>query len=103
MAKRYEGLFGKEYVAAQLRRDRREALQEIEATFERAAKEFADVKQPYGGLTVGQKAESELYEIRNLSVGKPAPEFEGTDQEGQPLRLSDFRDKVVLLYFWSEY
>ncbi len=103
MAKRYEGLFGKEYVAAQIRRDRSEALQEVEATFERAAKEFADVKQPYGGPTVGQKAESELYEIRNLSVGKPAPEIEGTDQDGQRLKLSDFRDKVVLLYFWSEY
>jgi len=103
MSKRYEGLYGKEYLAALNRRDRTEALKEVEATFERAAKEFADVKLPWGGLTVGQKAESELYEIRNLSVGKPALEIAGTDQDGQPLKLSDYRGKVVLLYFWSEY
>lgn len=103
MAKRYEGLYGKEYLAALNRRDRAEALKEVEATFERAAKEFADVKLPWGGLTVGQKAEAELYELRNLSVGKPALEIAGTDQDGQPLKLSDYRGKVVLLYFWSEY
>jgi hypothetical protein len=103
MTKRYEGIFGKEYLAALNRRDRSEALQEVEATFERAAKDFADVKLPWGGLTVGQKAQSELYELRNLTVGKRAPDLEGIDQDGKPLKLSDYRGKVVLLYFWSEY
>ncbi len=103
MEKRYEGLFGKEHLDALKKRDRGEALKEVEATFERAAKEFADVKLPWGGLTVGQKAESELYELRNLTVGNQPPEIEGLDQDGQPLKLSDYRGKVVLLYFWSEY
>lgn len=86
-----------------LRRDRAEAVAEVEAAFERAAKEYAEVKLPYGGLTVGQKAESELYELRHLSVGKRSPEIAGEDQDSRPLALSDFRGKVVLLYFWSEY
>ena len=103
MTRRYEGIFGTEYLAAQSRRDRTEALKEVEATFERAAKEFADVKLPWGGLTVGQKAEAELYELHNLTVGKQPPEIEGLDQDGKPFKLSDYRGKVVLLYFWSEY
>jgi peroxiredoxin Q/BCP len=38
-----------------------------------------------------------------LAVGQEAPDIEGVDQDGQPLRLSDYRGKVVLLYFWSEF
>jgi hypothetical protein len=103
MLRRYQGLFGKEYVDNLLRRDQAEVLREVEAAFERAAQDFADVKLPFGDMTIGQKAASELYELRHLSVGKPAPNLAGTDQHGQPLTLADFRGKVVLLYFWSEY
>ena len=60
------------------------------------------MKVPYGG-TVSAKAESELYEIRNLSVGRETQEIEGPDQDGKPFKLSDYRGKVVLLYFWSQY
>jgi len=102
MAKRYEGLFGKEYLAALQQQDRSAAIKEVETIFEQAAEHYADVKVPYGG-TVGEKAKSELYEIRNLAVGKPALEIEGDDQDGKPFKLSDYRGKVVLLYFWSEY
>ncbi len=35
-------------------------------------------------------------------VGKPAPEIEATDRDtGQPVRLADFRGKVVVLDFWG--
>jgi cytochrome oxidase Cu insertion factor (SCO1/SenC/PrrC family) len=70
--------------------------------FERAARDFGDVKVPYGD-TVAEEARSELHEIRHLSVGKPAQEIEGQDQDGRRFKLSDYRGKVVLLYFWSEY
>ena len=33
----------------------------------------------------------------------PALEIEAEDQEGVRFNLSDYRGKVVLLYFWSEY
>jgi thiol-disulfide isomerase/thioredoxin len=37
----------------------------------------------------------------NLAVGRPAPEIDGTDMDGKPLRLSDYKGKVVVLVFWG--
>ena len=34
-------------------------------------------------------------------VGKPAPDFQLSNLEGQPISLSDFRGKPVLLNFWA--
>ena len=51
--------------------------------------------------TLGQEAEARLDEMLNLAVGKPAPEIEGVDMDGKPLRLSDYRGKVVMLVFWG--
>jgi hypothetical protein len=102
MAKRYEGWFDEDYLTTLQRQDRAEAVREAEAFFERAAEQYGDVKLPYAD-TVGVKAKSELHEIRHLSVGKEAPDIDGDDQDGKRFKLSDYRGKVVLLYFWSEY
>jgi hypothetical protein len=102
MAKRYEGLFGKDYLESLHRQDRAEVGREVEAIFERAAEQYGDVKLPYAD-TVGVKAKADLHEIRHLSVGKESPDIDGVDQDGKRFRLSDYRGKVVLLYFWSEY
>jgi hypothetical protein len=102
LAKRYQGLFGRHDLEALQRQDRAKAMHEAEAFFERAATQFGDVKLPFGG-TVAAKAKSELHEIRHLSVGKEAQDIEGQDQDGQRFKLSEYRGKVVLLYFWSEY
>ncbi len=37
-----------------------------------------------------------------LAAGRPAPEIEGVDAQGQRFRLSDYRGRVVLLHFWRE-
>ncbi|MDR3621240.1 MAG: sigma-70 family RNA polymerase sigma factor [Paludisphaera borealis] len=50
--------------------------------------------------TLGEFASGRLDEMRNLVVGKPAPDFEGVGVDGKPVRLSDFRGKVVVLDFW---
>jgi thiol-disulfide isomerase/thioredoxin len=34
-------------------------------------------------------------------LGKPAPEIEGTDLDGKPVKLSGFKGKVVLVDFWA--
>jgi peroxiredoxin len=41
--------------------------------------------------------------VSTLAVGKTAPEIAGRDLEGRPLRLSEFRNKVVLLVFSAEW
>ena len=98
--KRYSTLFGARFGDELRRTDRPSLGREIEVLLEEA-KEFVDVEMPNGG-SVAKLAESELYEIRHLAVGKTAPETVGIDQDGETIRLSDYRGKVVLLYFWFE-
>ena len=50
---------------------------------------------------VGDNAKMELFAIRHLAVGKEAADIEGPDQDGKRFKLSDYRGKVVLLYFWQ--
>lgn len=100
LAKEFAGLYGKGYLEELHRQERGTALKEIEAIFEQAAAKFGDVKLPDGD-TVGERAHAELFGIRNLSVGKTAPDIEGEDQDGKRFKLSDYRGKVVLLDFWS--
>jgi hypothetical protein len=100
VAREFAALFGKEYLRGLLRQDRARVVREAEALFERAAKQYGDVKIP-DGPTVKEKARAELFEIRRLVVGKEAPDIKGEDQDGKRFRLRDYRGKVVLLDFWS--
>jgi hypothetical protein len=101
VTRRYEGIYGKDYLDSLRGLDRVKATAEIEALYEKATADFGTVKLPYGA-TVGATAKTELFVIRNLSVGKEAPEIDGPDQEGVRFKLSDYRGKVVLLYFWQQ-
>ena len=53
------------------------------------------------GIPISRLAEDELYIISNLSKGRVAPELEGADSGGRPMKLSDFKGKVVVLLFWG--
>jgi hypothetical protein len=75
---------------------------EGEKLLEEAAGKYADVKTAFDG-PVGRKARSELFDLRYLSAGKAAPDIQGTDQDGKSFKLSDYKGKVVLLDFWSEF
>jgi thiol-disulfide isomerase/thioredoxin len=48
-------------------------------------------------------AKRELFELRNLVIGKAAPDIEGEDIDGKKFKLSDYRGKVVLLAFWGNW
>lgn len=81
---------------------------EAERLFEQTIEGYADIADCfYPGRddvslgTLGDGARKELYEIRHLSIGKPAPEIEGEDIDGKPMRLSDYRGKVLVLVFWG--
>jgi hypothetical protein len=48
-------------------------------------------------------AEDTLFLLRNLSVGKVAPEIEGEDLDSKKFKLTDYRGKVVVLDFWGNW
>lgn len=70
---------------------------EAERLYARIVDQFGDV--PLGSETMGDDARRELFKLRDLALGKPAPEVEGPDVDGKPMKLSDYRGKVVLLTF----
>ncbi len=45
----------------------------------------------------------DLFEMRELAVGKTAPEILGEDLDEKALKLSDFRGRVVVLTFWASW
>jgi peroxiredoxin len=72
---------------------------ESESLLERIGREFADVEDDFDHRPLGKIAAGELFAMRNLSVGKVAPEISGEDEAGKPFSLSDYRGKVVVLTF----
>jgi RNA polymerase sigma factor (sigma-70 family) len=78
------------------------ALKRVETEFAPLLKED-DRLEKTARATLNSDARAELDEIRNLCVGKPPPQIAGTDVEGQPFKLSDYRGKVVLLSFWADW
>ena len=81
---------------------------EAEALFERAANDYGEIvydpsRTGIHRQTIAGIAGAELHELRYLSVGKVAAEIEGESVDGKPLKLSDYRGKVVVLSFWASW
>ena len=51
----------------------------------------------------GKELAEEIAKLKSGSVGAAATDFAGTDIQGKPLRLSDYRGKYVLLDFWASW
>ena len=101
MAKIVELRYGKEYLAELRASDSAKVEAEAIRTFEEVAKKYGTEK--YGRKTLGDSAKSAIYEIRHLGIGKTAPEISGDDIDGRPMKLSDYRGKVVMLDFWGHW
>ncbi|MCE9546402.1 MAG: trypsin-like peptidase domain-containing protein, partial [Planctomycetia bacterium] len=65
---------------------------------DRLEKDYADVE--VAGNLLGALAQKIRFEIKNLTVGKIAPEISGKDLDGREMRLSEFHGKVAVLVFW---
>jgi hypothetical protein len=77
---------------------------EGEQLLERAAYQYGDVNPSFSlHGTLAERARAELFELRFLGRGKPAPEIEGEDADGKQFKLSDYKGKVVLLDFWGNW
>jgi hypothetical protein len=101
VAKQVVQAYGEEYSEYLAKLDDKKAAEELETLFERIANDFADVSAGRG--TMGETAKRELFEIRNLGVGKLAPEIKGEDIDGVEFKLSDYRGKVVAIDFWGNW
>ena len=64
---------------------------------------YADVPSKY--TTFGAVADAALNPLdpADLEIGKPAPEIIGTSYDGKPMKLSDYRGKVVVIDFWGDW
>jgi peroxiredoxin/Tol biopolymer transport system component len=80
-------------------RDPDSLLKQAEEAAERGRREYGDTAGQSGRLAAD--AENEVFEIRELIIGKPIPEITGEDVDGHPMNLGDFRGKVVCLIFWT--
>jgi hypothetical protein len=77
------------------------AATESENLFEQVVARYGDIKSYRGSLK--DAANRELFELRNLAIGKTAPQIEGEDIDGVKFKLSDYRGKVVVLDFWGHW
>jgi hypothetical protein len=101
VAKRVEAMAGKETADKLASADPDQMEKEAEKQLQTAADKYADVA--VYNSTVGAFAKGELFEVKNLQIGMVAPEIEGEDLNGKPLKLSDYHGKVVVLDFWGNW
>ena len=101
LAPRLLQYYGKQYGPHLASLDGAKLEAERELVYQRMIKSFAEVEIEDAKL--GEVAKRRLFRIRHLSVGKVAPDIQGEDIAGEPLKLSDYRGKVVMLTFWGHW
>lgn len=81
-----------------------------EKLFTQVTEKYASVQaaQPANNVrfkpfALGEGAQKKLFELQHLSVGAQALPIAGTDADGKPLKLEDFRGKIVMLHFFGSW
>jgi len=72
---------------------------EAEGLLSRVVEQYADVE--LHGTRLGEIASRERDAFLALAIGQNAPEITGEDLDGRPMKLSDYRGKVIVLNFSS--
>ncbi|MBI2481622.1 MAG: redoxin domain-containing protein [Planctomycetia bacterium] len=101
LAPRVLQYYGKDYGEHLASLNADELARQREQVYETMLNSFPDVTAQ--DTPLGKVAERALFGIRQLSVGRIAPEIEGEDIHGDKFKLSDFRGKVVMLTFWGHW
>ena len=70
---------------------------------EQARTAFRTVVTDYPKSSYAEDAEGNLREIEFLNPGQPAPSFERSTINGEPISMAGFKGKVVVLKFWGTY
>ena len=73
----------------------------VPAESERGVKLLEELLAQHPDLPWSKAAEDLLFEMRFLRVGCIAPDFTGRTVDGDPVRLSDYRGRVVVLDFFG--
>jgi sulfite reductase alpha subunit-like flavoprotein len=84
------------------RTNRADIVKRADALFEEVTTTYAN-EEFSGKRTLGDAAQAALFEMRNLAIGKVAPDIEGEDLDGVKFKLSDYRGKVLVLDFWGNW
>lgn len=79
---------------AQLRREAEDTLESLE-------RQAGDVT--YRDERIADLARSTLYELRDLAIGRTAPNIEGEDVDGLAFSLDQYRGRVIVLDFWGNW
>ncbi len=64
---------------------------------------FLSLSEQVRQSDMGQIIVQRIKETKQISVGQIAPDFEQKDPNGKTIKLSDFREKYVLLDFWASW
>jgi hypothetical protein len=107
-AKRLEHFHGAETITKLKDADADNIEREAETAFEEAAAKYGDGVMytdatTKRNITIADRVAGELFEIRNLAIGKAVPDIVGDDLDGKSFKLSDYRGKVVVLDFWGNW
>jgi thiol-disulfide isomerase/thioredoxin len=87
--------------------DPKTSKDQAERLLDQCIKDYGDIvysrarKPGEPGVTIADAAKLTLHELRELSIGKVAPEIVGDDIDGRLMKLSDHKGKVIVLVFWA--
>lgn len=101
LAPRVLEYYGKEYGKHLSSIDRGQLEKQREDVYAKLLKRFPTEK--IQDTSIKEYASQRLYYLRNLAVGKVAPDIDGEDISGKQLKLSDYRGKIVMLTFWGHW
>ena len=62
-----------------------------------------DIKGEFKDNPAVQRFISQMENIKPVSIGHKAPEFESQSIDGKPVKLSDYKGKYVMVDFWASW